>query len=107
MEKSLNLPYQFDLKIIMEKEDQLSEKQRLYLRKGRSETFLHILIKILAYCYFWEEKESLIHCINKYEFEINIKHRTKITLELGYFDENDIMILDYNNPFKSQNIILN
>jgi hypothetical protein len=44
----------------MENEAQLSKQQRLYLRKGRSETLLHILIKILAYCFFWDEKETLI-----------------------------------------------
>ncbi|MFX0071239.1 MAG: YaeQ family protein [Candidatus Hermodarchaeota archaeon] len=60
MEKSLKLPYQFEIKLIMEKEDNLIEQRHLYLRKGSSETFLHILIKILAYCYFWDEEEPLI-----------------------------------------------
>ncbi|MFO8018772.1 MAG: hypothetical protein R6U96_09065 [Promethearchaeia archaeon] len=55
-----NLPYQFEISIIMEMEDKPNEEQRLYLRKGHSETFHHLLIKILAYCFFWNEPERLI-----------------------------------------------
>lgn len=30
------------------------ESRRLILRKGRMESKLHIILKILAYCYFWD-----------------------------------------------------
>ncbi|MHA2327677.1 MAG: hypothetical protein ACXACR_04085 [Candidatus Hodarchaeales archaeon] len=32
------------------------ESRRIILRKGRMESKLHIILKVLAYCYFWERK---------------------------------------------------
>jgi hypothetical protein len=60
MKKKLNIPYQFDITLIMEKRGNHKEERRLYLRKGKNETFLHILFKLLAYCYFWDKEKDLI-----------------------------------------------
>jgi hypothetical protein len=54
-----NLPYQFTITLIKKKDNEPNERADLYLRKGHSETFIHILIKILAYCYFWDAQKHL------------------------------------------------
>ena len=38
----------------------LIEIDQLILRKGKQESYLHILIKILAYIYFWDVKKQII-----------------------------------------------
>ena len=35
------------------------ESRRLILRKGRMESNLHIILKILAYCYFWDKNLAI------------------------------------------------
>jgi len=60
MSPKFDLPYQFEIILIMEKEKQVRDKKHLYLRKGHSETLHHILIKIFAYCYFWNEQGRII-----------------------------------------------
>lgn len=52
MNKNYHIPFYFDITLVMGKEGHPNEEQKLYLRKGASETFLHILIKLLTYCYF-------------------------------------------------------
>jgi len=60
MPTRFNIPYQFEITVTMEKNEKNREIRRLYFRKGHSETFHHILIKFLAYCYFWDEPRELI-----------------------------------------------
>ncbi|MBD3215060.1 MAG: hypothetical protein GF311_20805 [Candidatus Lokiarchaeota archaeon] len=43
----------------MKKSGVFDEERHLYLRKGHSETFQHILIKTLAYIYFWEDSREI------------------------------------------------
>jgi uncharacterized protein YaeQ len=64
----MNIPYQFEMSLIMKKNTLLDEERHLYLRKGRSETFQHILIKILAYIYFWDDA-------GKFEIEPNFRFK--------------------------------
>jgi hypothetical protein len=52
-----NLPYRIKITLIKNNNNEPNEIVDLYLRKGHSETFLHILIKILAYCYFWDNQK--------------------------------------------------
>lgn len=68
MAPKFNLPYQFEITLIRQDQPDDDKRRHLYLRKGHSETFLHILIKILAYCYFWDESEEI-------EIEPNFKFR--------------------------------
>lgn len=35
------------------------ESRRIILRKGRMESKLHIVLKVLAYCYFWERNLTI------------------------------------------------
>lgn len=35
------------------------ESRRIILRKGRTESKLHIVLKVLAYCYFWERNLTI------------------------------------------------
>ncbi|MBD3254167.1 MAG: hypothetical protein GF383_03700 [Candidatus Lokiarchaeota archaeon] len=60
MGEAFNIPYSFSINLIMDSRRIQTEGRTLYLRKGKTETFLHILLKILAYCYFWDEEEQLI-----------------------------------------------
>jgi len=60
MPTRFNLPYRFEIEVIMEKNGEVEEGQTLYFRKGHSETFHHIFLKFLAYCYFWDEPRELI-----------------------------------------------
>jgi hypothetical protein len=60
MKRIFNIPYKFEITLIMEKEGQPDEEQRLFFRKGKSETFFHLLLKLIAYCYFWDKNKRLI-----------------------------------------------
>jgi uncharacterized protein YaeQ len=57
MPPKFNLPYQFKITLIKKTDNEPNESADLYLRKGHSETFIHILIKVLAYCYFWDDQK--------------------------------------------------
>ncbi|MFO7795643.1 MAG: hypothetical protein ACQERB_01840 [Promethearchaeati archaeon] len=58
--EELNLSYQFEIIVTMEKNEENRESRKPFFRKGHSETFHHLLLKFLAYCYFWDEPRELI-----------------------------------------------
>ncbi len=58
--KDISLPLQISINLIKEIGDELGENHRLHLRKGRSESLLHILLKILSACYLWDVINEII-----------------------------------------------
>ena len=56
---------------------------------------------------FNEEREKLYNGIYNYSFQVTAKQKIKIFLGLGYYDENNVLIIDHNNPFKYRAITLN
>ncbi|MFW9996818.1 MAG: hypothetical protein ACFFD4_32550 [Candidatus Odinarchaeota archaeon] len=55
-----SIPLNIVVMLEKECENQATESRQLILRKNRSETLLHIVLKILAYIYFWDHKEDLV-----------------------------------------------
>ncbi|MFX1253511.1 MAG: hypothetical protein ACFFCZ_18015 [Promethearchaeota archaeon] len=56
----MKIPKKISITIEKEIEPNTVETHQLILRKGQSESSLHVLLKLLAYIYFWDIENELI-----------------------------------------------
>ncbi|MFX0095484.1 MAG: hypothetical protein ACFFBD_27355 [Candidatus Hodarchaeota archaeon] len=60
VKESGRVPRKLTVRIEKEIKQNTLETQQLILRKGSNESFLHILLKLLAFIYFWDIENELV-----------------------------------------------
>lgn len=89
MSKHTSIPLQVVVKIDKENNDGSIESRKLILSKRNIESSFHVILKILAYIYFWDHENNLI-------VEPNYRFK-RYKPDLIAFKETELIPLDGNN----------